>query len=84
MDQALLGLLEPWFEEDLKAGKKTGDPVVTFKGKSVVSLKIAWSAAKKRARITRRMRMYDLRHAFATKMLDNGADLKHVSILLGH
>jgi integrase len=84
MDQALLGLLGVWFEEDLKAGKKACDPAVTFKGKSVVSLKTAWSAAKKRAKITRRIRMYDLWHAFATKMLDNGADLKHVSILLGH
>jgi len=36
------------------------------------------------AKITRRIRMYDLRHSFDTKILDNGADLKHVSILLGH
>ncbi|TKB27146.1 hypothetical protein FCL47_08180 [Desulfopila sp. IMCC35006] len=39
--------------------------------------------AKRRAKITRRIKMCDLRHAIATKLLDNGADLKHVSVLQG-
>jgi integrase len=57
--------------------------VVTFNGKPIKTLKAAWNAAKKRARITRQIRIYDLRHSIATKLLDNGADLKHVSSLLG-
>ena len=58
--------------------------MVTFNGKPIKTLKTAWNVAKKRARITRRIRMYDLRQLFATNLLDNGADLKHVSSLLGH
>jgi len=50
-------LYVPLSEEVPIAGKKTGEPVVTFKEKSVTSLMTAWTAAKKRAKITRQMRM---------------------------
>ena len=37
-----------------------------------------------RAGIERRIRPYDLRHAFATMCLDAGADLKCVAEIMGH
>ena len=40
--------------------------------------------ACRRAGITFSVRLYDLRHMFATYMLSNGADLAAVSKLLGH
>jgi len=44
----------------------------------------AWESAKKKAGVTRRLRLYDLRHMSATAMLSAGASLKAVSQILGH
>ena len=48
------------------------------------SIKTAWRACKKRAGITRKIRLYDLRYAFATETIAAGADVKAVSDIMGH
>lgn len=70
-----------WYNQDKKAGIKH---IIHFKGKPIKDIKNAWKMAKKRAGIKRRLRLYDLRHFFVTTMLENGADLKSVSLLAGH
>lgn len=44
----------------------------------------AWRNTLRRAGIERRIRPYDLRHAFASRALDNDADLKCVAEIMGH
>jgi len=70
----------------LKEKYKTRDReyIISYKGKPVKSLKRSWATAKKKAGITKRLRLYDLRHAFATYLLAHGADLKAVSDMMGH
>ncbi len=46
--------------------------------------KKAFYAAKKRAGINRRLRIYDFRHSFATTVPGQEADLKSTSEILGH
>ena len=58
--------------------------VIEYHGEPVGSLKTAWLAALRRAGITRRLRLYDLRHWFGSSLLRAGADLKAVSELMGH
>ena len=59
-------------------------PVVHYRLQAVACLRGAWDRAKKKAGISRRLRLYDLRHAMATLALKNGANLKAVSEVLGH
>ena len=48
------------------------------------SIKNAWKQTLQRAGITRRIRPYDLRHAFATELIAGGVDVGTVAKLMGH
>lgn len=75
--------LQEWHEDD-NALAVMPTTIVHYRGKPVQSIKRAWKATLTRAGITRRIRPYDLRHAFATQALANGADIKAVSEIMGH
>lgn len=73
--------LEEWKAADDAAGIAWP---IHFKGRPVKSVKGAWGAALKRAGIDRRIRPYDLRHFFATDLLEQGVDPGVVAGLMGH
>lgn len=66
------------------AEKGRGPHIIQFRGKPVRTIKKAFATAKKAAGISRRLRLYDFRHAFATDLINAGADIKSVSYLMGH
>lgn len=78
--------LEGWLKEDKEIFGDTvsSRPVVHYRKEPVMSLKKSWKSAKIAAKITRRIRLYDMRHAFASIALEEGADLKSLSEMLGH
>lgn len=67
-------------------GQQTDDLFVTSRG-SGMSRVMFWMLVKKyalRAGITSPLSPHTLRHAFATHLLNHGADLRAVQMLLGH
>ena len=77
--------LDPWLRHWLEMDAKKSIPwVVHYRGRPVGSIKKAWHKAKEDAGISRRIRPYDLRHAFVSNSLDAGADLQAISAVAGH
>ena len=58
--------------------------IVEYKGQPLKKIRRSLKTALRRAGITYDVRMYDIRHLFASVMLAGGADLAAVSRLLGH
>ncbi len=81
LNKTILGYLEKWYEDDKKSEMHY---LIHYQGRKIDRLSKAWNAAKKRAKVLRRIRMYDIRHCFITTLLENGADLKSVSEIAGH
>lgn len=76
----LAALMARWRDQD---GNRQA-ALVCWKGKPVDRIGKAWRAALARAGITRRIRLYDLRHAMVTTALAAGKSLKAVSEIAGH
>lgn len=73
--------LRKWQKEDTTLDIEY---VINWKAKPVTTIKRSWKTALKNAGIKRRIRPYDLRHAFATEALAAGADIKSVAEIMGH
>ena len=73
--------VKPDFLEKLRKMKEDAksDYVIEFRGKRVGSIRMAFVRAVKRSGIGKDFRIHDLRHIYATYMLNNGADLAAVS-----
>lgn len=81
IQDALMPLFVQWYSEDRARGIEY---LIHFHGKPVKKIQTAWEITLQRAGISRRIRPYDLRHAFATNLIAGGVDIGTVAKLMGH
>lgn len=79
--ESLLDIMRVWYDADSRIGC---DYIINIKGRHITQMQYGWARTLKLAGITRRIRPYDLRHAFATEAIAGGADIGTVASLMGH
>lgn len=77
----LIETLKAWHNADMATGVIH---LIHYGNKPVHSIRKAWGKILIRAGIQRRIRPYDLRHAFATEAIAAGADIGTVAKIMGH
>ena len=86
-ERVILNALAIDILEELKTYRQEGNPHVFPgngpKGRMVTPCKVYFTA-KKKAGLSKKVRLHDLRHSFASNMLSCGASLYEVQKLLGH
>lgn len=75
----LVPIIDTWRRTD----PPTSTHIIHYHGRPIRSIKSAWRNALRRAGITRRIRPYDIRHAFATAALEREGDIKALSEIMG-
>lgn len=68
--------------ESLQGFKKDSKGIYVWG--NIKSFKTAFNAAKRRAKITKKITPHSFRHAFASHNLESGTDLKSLQDMLGH
>ncbi|MBI9112327.1 site-specific integrase [Maridesulfovibrio ferrireducens] len=58
--------------------------IIEYRNKPLKKIRRSFNTAVEKAEINYPVRMYDIRHLWATELLRNGADLAAVSAMLGH
>jgi len=70
--------------QDSRAQYPDCDYIVSYQGRPVRSLKTAWRTALAKAGVTRRVRLYDIRHFYITYALASGAPITELAERVGH
>ena len=78
--EALLPKVREWKKQDGNACLS----VIHYRGKPVKRISEAWRKLREKAGISRKIRPYDLRHAFATMSMAESGDIKSIAEIMGH
>lgn len=70
--------------ETLRQSEELCDRVVSYRGRPVNKLRRSWLTAKTDAGIDRHIRLYDIRHFYATHALARGANILDLAHRMGH
>lgn len=87
LGEAALDALEPWLRQVRPSLKPVCDQVFVSRRGGPLSRQALWARIRlhaRRAGIEEPVYPHRLRHSFATHLLDHGADLRVVQMLLGH